>query len=105
MSASQRRFLGIVLGRQITKTDPLECEVTVKFDQREVVCDFDELDEVALAHAIANHKSQGSRFPAVIIPLATQHCLRLQRNLLRSKPGQNPQAAGSLRRSAPGQTE
>jgi exodeoxyribonuclease V alpha subunit len=55
---------------------------TVKFDQREVVYDFGELDEVALAYAITVHKSQGSEFPAVVIPLATQQYLLLQRNLV-----------------------
>jgi exodeoxyribonuclease V alpha subunit len=67
---------------QIVKIDPVEREVTVKFDQREVVYDFGELDEVSLAYAITIHKSQGSEFPAVVIPLATQHYLLLQRNLV-----------------------
>ena len=51
-------------------------------DQHEVVYDFGELDEVSLAYAITIHKSQGSEFPAVVIPLATQHYLLLQRNLV-----------------------
>ncbi len=67
---------------QIVKIDPVEREVAVKFDQREVVYDFGELDEVALAYAITIHKSQGSEFPAVVIPLATQQYLLLQRNLV-----------------------
>ena len=67
---------------QIIKIDPVEREVTVKFDQREVVYDYGELDEVALAYAITIHKSQGSEFPAVVIPLATQQYLLLQRNLV-----------------------
>jgi len=54
----------------------------VKFDQREVTYDFGELDELSLAYAITIHKSQGSEFPAVVIPLATQHYLLLQRNLV-----------------------
>jgi exodeoxyribonuclease V alpha subunit len=66
---------------QIVGVDPVEREVTVKFDQREVVYDFGELDEVSLAYAITIHKSQGSEFPAVVIPLATQHYMLLQRNL------------------------
>ena len=61
---------------QIVKIDPVEREVTVRFDQREVVYDFGELDEVALAYAITIHKSQGSEFPAVVIPLAMQQYLR-----------------------------
>jgi exodeoxyribonuclease V alpha subunit len=60
----------------------MEREVTVKFDQREVVYDFGELDEVSLAYAITIHKSQGSEFPVVVIPVAMQQYLLLQRNLL-----------------------
>ena len=67
---------------QILKIDPMEREVTVKFDQREVVYDFGELDEVSLAYAITIHKSQGSEFPVVVIPVAMQQYLLLQRNLL-----------------------
>jgi exodeoxyribonuclease V alpha subunit len=67
---------------QIAKIDPVDRELTVKFDQREVNYDFGELDELALAYAITIHKSQGSEFPAVVIPLATQHYLLLQRNLV-----------------------
>jgi exodeoxyribonuclease V alpha subunit len=67
---------------QIVRIDPVECEVAVRFDQREVVYDFGELDEVALAYAITIHKSQGSEFPAVLIPLAMQQFMLLQRNLV-----------------------
>jgi len=67
---------------QVTRVDPVEREVAVRFDQREVTYDFGELDEVSLAYAITIHKSQGSEFPAVVIPLATQHFLLLQRNLV-----------------------
>jgi len=67
---------------QIARIDPLEREVVVRFDQREVAYDFGELDEVALAYAITIHKSQGSEFPAVVIPLAMQQYLLLQRNLV-----------------------
>jgi len=67
---------------QIGKIDLVEREVTVRFDQRDVVYDFGELDEVALAYAITVHKSQGSEFPAVVIPLAMQQYLLLQRNLI-----------------------
>jgi exodeoxyribonuclease V alpha subunit len=44
--------------------------------------DFGELDEVSLAYAIAIHKAQGAEFPAVLIPLATQHYMLPQRNLI-----------------------
>ena len=67
---------------QIVKIDPVEREVTIRFDQREVVYDFGELDEISLAYAITIHKSQGSEFPAVVTPLATQQYLLLQRNLV-----------------------
>jgi len=67
---------------QVKRIDLFEREITLAFDQREVVYDFGELDEVSLAYAITIHKSQGSEFPAVVIPLATQHYLLLQRNLV-----------------------
>jgi exodeoxyribonuclease V alpha subunit len=69
------------IGR-VTKIDILEREVTVSFDEREVVYDVGELDELSLAYAITIHKSQGSEFPIVVIPIATQHYLLLQRNLI-----------------------
>ncbi|MDB6173313.1 MAG: ATP-dependent RecD-like helicase [Chthoniobacteraceae bacterium] len=59
-----------------------EREVTIEFDTRAVIYDFGELDEVSLAYAISIHKSQGSEFPVVIVPVATQHFLLLQRNLI-----------------------
>ncbi len=67
---------------QVTGIDPGEREVTVRFDRRDVVYDYGELDELALAYAITIHKSQGSEFPAVIMPVAMQHYLLLQRNLV-----------------------
>jgi exodeoxyribonuclease V alpha subunit len=54
----------------------------VNYDGRQVAYDFDELDEIALAYAISVHKSQGSEYPAIVIPLMTQHYALLQRNLL-----------------------
>ena len=54
----------------------------VDFDGRAVVYDFAELDELVLAYATTIHKSQGSEYPAVVIPLSTQHYPMLQRNLL-----------------------
>ncbi len=54
----------------------------IGFDGRELVYEFGELDELALAYATSVHKAQGSEYPAVVIPLATQHFMLLQRNLL-----------------------
>jgi exodeoxyribonuclease V alpha subunit len=54
----------------------------VDYDGRIVDYAFNELDELSLAYAISVHKSQGSEYPAVIIPLMTQHFALLQRNLL-----------------------
>jgi len=67
---------------QVACIDPEERQMTVRFDRREVVYEFGELDELTLAYAITIHKSQGSEFPAVVLPLATQHYLLLQRNLV-----------------------
>jgi len=67
---------------QIVKIDVVEKEVVVNFDGRDVVYDWGELDEVSLAYAITIHKSQGSEFPAVVIPLAIQQYMLLQRNLV-----------------------
>ena len=67
---------------QVLKIDALEKEVTIRFDQREVVYDYGELDEISLAYAITIHKSQGSEFPVVVTPLAMQQYLLLQRNLI-----------------------
>ncbi len=69
------------IGR-IVRLDEAEREAAIAFDGREVAYDFSELDEIALAYAITIHKSQGSEFPAVIMPLAMQHFLLLQRNLI-----------------------
>jgi len=66
----------------ITRVDLEKQEVAICFDGREVPYEFGELDEIALAYAITIHKSQGSEFPAVVIPLTTQHYLLLQRNLV-----------------------
>src|ERR1700682_3006039 len=66
----------------VERIERVEHEVTIRFDDRLVKYDFGEWDEVALAYAITIHKSQGSEFPAVVIPLATQHYMLLQRNLI-----------------------
>jgi exodeoxyribonuclease V alpha subunit len=56
--------------------------VIIDFDGRTVNYDLSELDEVSLAYAASIHKSQGSEYPVVVIPLALQHYLLLERNLL-----------------------
>jgi exodeoxyribonuclease V alpha subunit len=69
------------IGR-ITALDAVDQELTVDYDGRAVTYDFGELDELMLAYACTIHKSQGSEYPAVVIPLHTQHYMMLQRNLL-----------------------
>ena len=66
----------------IEKIDPVEQEVSIMFDDKLVVYDYGELDEVSLAYAVTIHKAQGSEFPAVVIPVAMQHFMLLQRNLI-----------------------
>jgi exodeoxyribonuclease V alpha subunit len=66
----------------VEQINPVDHQVVVRFDDRMVKYDFGELDEVAPAYAVTIHKSQGSEFPAVVIPLATQHYMLLQRNLI-----------------------
>ena len=69
------------IGR-ITAIDEEAQEVKVLIDDREVVYDFSDLDELVHAYAISIHKAQGSEYPAVVIPILTQHYVLLQRNLL-----------------------
>jgi len=57
-------------------------EVIISFEGRELPYDFTDLDEVILAYAVSIHKSQGSEYPAVIIPVLIQHYILLQRNLI-----------------------
>ena len=59
-----------------------EQTMTVVFDARAVVFDFGDLDRLVLAYATTVHKSQGSEYPAVVIPLTTQHYPMLQRHLV-----------------------
>jgi exodeoxyribonuclease V alpha subunit len=69
------------IGR-IAALDPIFHTVTVVFDGRPVRYEFLELDELTHAYAISVHKSQGSEFTAVVIPILTSHYMMLQRNLL-----------------------
>ena len=69
------------IGR-VDDVDPDLGEVTVRFDGRAVAYGFGELDALVPAYATTIHKSQGSEYPAVVIPLMTQHYVMLRRNLL-----------------------
>ena len=66
----------------VTDVEPDEGELTASFDGRSVTYRFGELDTLVPAYAATIHKSQGSEYPAVVIPLMTQHYTMLQRNLL-----------------------
>ncbi len=66
----------------ITDVDPEQGELTASFDGRAIVYGFGELDTLVPAYAATIHKSQGSEYPAVVIPVLTQHYTMLQRNLL-----------------------
>lgn len=67
----------------VTALDQDEQRLTVRTDEdEEVAYDFDELDELAHAYAVTIHRSQGSEYPAVVIPVTTSAWMMLQRNLL-----------------------
>lgn len=66
---------------KVVDCDPEEDAITVRFDF-EVDYERSELDEITLAYAVTVHKSQGSEFPCVVMPMLTQHYIMLHRNLL-----------------------
>ncbi|HEY7374411.1 MAG TPA: AAA family ATPase, partial [Polyangia bacterium] len=66
----------------IERIDSEEETLLIRFDDRTVEYGLDELDTLTLAYAATVHKSQGSEYPAVVIPVHTQHYVMLQRNLL-----------------------
>ncbi|TFZ54786.1 ATP-dependent RecD-like DNA helicase [Methylorubrum sp. Q1] len=66
----------------VARIDDEEAAVIVTFDEREVIYPFGELDTLVPAFATTIHKSQGSEYPAVVIPIVTQHFNMLARNLL-----------------------
>jgi exodeoxyribonuclease V alpha subunit len=66
----------------ISQIDLEDQEITIRFDNRSVVYDYAQIDELNHAYAVSIHKSQGSEFPVVIIPILNQHYMMLQRNLI-----------------------
>lgn len=66
----------------ITAVDTANQEVTVDFDGRMVSYAAEEIEELGLGYAITVHKSQGSEYPAIIMPLTTKHYIMLQRHLV-----------------------
>ena len=66
----------------VTHIDQDEQELTAAFDQHVVTYAFGELDELVLCYATTIHKSQGSEYPVVVIPVSTQHYMMLKRNLI-----------------------
>ncbi len=66
----------------ITAIDTEEAEISVRFDGREAAYGLGDLDALVPAYAATIHKAQGSEYPAVVIPVLTQHYTMLQRNLL-----------------------
>jgi exodeoxyribonuclease V alpha subunit len=66
----------------IYSIDKEEGILLIDFDGRQVKYEINELDELALAYAVSIHKSQGSEYKAVVIPISTAHYLMLERNLL-----------------------
>ncbi len=69
------------IGR-IVSIDAEAQEIIVSIDNRQIPYDYSEMDELVHAYAVSIHKSQGSEYPAVVIPILTQHYILLQRNLL-----------------------
>jgi exodeoxyribonuclease V alpha subunit len=69
------------IGR-VAAIDETDRVMHVRYEGREVRYDYADLDELVLAYACSIHKAQGSEYPAVVIPLHTQHYVLLQRNLL-----------------------
>jgi len=66
----------------IARINQEDREMVIDFDGRLLTYDYSDLDELVLAYAISVHKSQGSEYPAVVLPVSTQHYLLLQRNLI-----------------------
>ena len=69
------------IGR-IIKIDREEQVIVVDYDGRYIPYEYSELDEIVMAYAVSVHKSQGSEYPVIVMPILTQHYMLLQRNLL-----------------------
>lgn len=66
----------------ITSINEQDQEITINFYNRNVIYDYTDLDQITLAYATTIHKSQGSEYPAVIIPITMQSYMMLRRNLI-----------------------
>ena len=69
------------IGRVLT-IDPAKGKMSVAFEEAHAEYDLSDIDEIALAYAISVHKSQGSQYPAIVMPIHPTHYLMLRRNLL-----------------------
>jgi exodeoxyribonuclease V alpha subunit len=69
--------MGLVL-----RIEPEDQELVISYPEQTVAYDWAEQDELALAYSLSIHKSQGSEFPVVVMPLSMSHYMMLQRNLL-----------------------
>ena len=66
----------------VVSADEEEAECIVRYDGRDVLYSFSDLDDIVLSYAITIHKSQGNEYPCVVIPMTLQHRIMLQRNLV-----------------------
>ena len=76
------KYLGSGLVKGISAVDTSERTLSVIYDGRVIEYDVSELDELTLAYAITIHKSQGSEFQVVVMPVTMKHFVMLQRNLI-----------------------
>ncbi len=67
---------------RVASVDPAARQVVVRFEERDVVYEDADLDELTLAYATTIHKSQGSEYPCVVVPILTAHFVMLSRNLI-----------------------